>query len=154
MLPGSIINVGIYYGSLIDGFKGTVLSACYLYLPCFLALCGILPQWRYYRDKPGIQRLSIGITCVTIGFSFSVVLLSLCVDCVGIGVYPPNRRIDDHLHICGMSVPESWMGSVPLHADSPGRTACQCQEMGTCVLPAVARSAVLRMEGGTFVRWL
>ncbi len=75
MLPGSIINVGIYYGSLIDGFKGTILSACFLYLPCFLALCGILPQWRYYRDKPGIQRLTIGITCVTNGLVFAVVII-------------------------------------------------------------------------------
>ena len=75
MLPGSIIKVGIYYGSLIDGFKGTALSACFLYLPCFLALCGILPQWRYYRDKPGIQRLTIGITCVTNGLCFSIVII-------------------------------------------------------------------------------
>lgn len=75
LLPGSIINVGIYYGSLIDGFRGTIFSALFLYLPCFLSLCGILPQWRYYRDKPGIQRLINGISCVAIGLSFSVVLL-------------------------------------------------------------------------------
>lgn len=75
MLPGSLINVGIYYGSLIDGVTGTILSACFLYLPCFLALCGILPEWRYYRDKPGIQRLTIGLTCVANGLCFSVVIL-------------------------------------------------------------------------------
>ena len=73
MLPGSIINVGIYYGSVIDGVVGTALSACFIYLPCFLALCGILPQWRYYRDKPGIQRLTNGISCVTNGLCFSIV---------------------------------------------------------------------------------
>lgn len=77
MLPGSIINVGIYYGSLIDGVTGTILSAFFLYLPCFLSLCGILPQWKYYREKPGIQRLIIGITCVTIGLSFSLVFFMI-----------------------------------------------------------------------------
>lgn len=74
LLPGSIMNVGIYFGALIDGFRGTVLAALFLYLPCFLSLCGILPQWRYYRDKPGIQRLINGISCVAVGLTFSMVI--------------------------------------------------------------------------------
>lgn len=77
LLPGSIINVSIYFGSIIDGFRGIFLSAFFLYLPCFLSIYGILPQWRYYRDKPGIQRLIIGLTCVTTGLTFSTVVLSL-----------------------------------------------------------------------------
>jgi hypothetical protein len=30
------MNVGIYYGSLIDKVKGTILSACFLYLRYFI----------------------------------------------------------------------------------------------------------------------
>lgn len=75
LLPGSILNIGIYFGALIDGFRGTFLSALFLYLPCFLALCGILPEWEKYRNRPGIQRLVIGMNCVTTGFTFSFVLI-------------------------------------------------------------------------------
>lgn len=73
LTPGSIINVGIFYGSIIDGVRGVLLSAIFLYLPCFLSIYGILPQWRYYRDKPGVQRLIIGLTCVTSGFVLAIV---------------------------------------------------------------------------------
>ena len=76
LLPGSIINVGIYFGSIIDGFRGIILSGFFLYLPCFLSLYGILPSWRYYRDKPGIQRVFNGLTCVTTGLIFSTVKLN------------------------------------------------------------------------------
>ncbi len=73
LTPGSLINIGIYYGYLIDGIRGVLLSAIFLYLPCFLSIYGILPQWKYYRDKTGIQRLIIGITCVTSGFVCAIV---------------------------------------------------------------------------------
>jgi chromate transporter len=73
LTPGSIVNVGIYFGSIIDGIRGALLSAFFLYLPCFLSIYGILPSWRYYRDKPGVQRLIIGITCVANGFVLSTV---------------------------------------------------------------------------------
>ena len=77
LLPGSIINVGIYFGSIIDGFKGVIISGFFLYLPTFLSLYGILPEWRYYREKPGIQRLFIGLSCVTTGLIFSTVSIYL-----------------------------------------------------------------------------
>lgn len=77
MFPGSIINVGIYFGAVIDGARGALLSAIFIYTPCFLALYGILPQWKYYRDKPGIQRLIIGLTCVTNGFGLATVYINL-----------------------------------------------------------------------------
>ena len=51
-----------------------------MYLPCFLSLYGILPEWRYYREKPGIQRLIIGLSCVTTGLVFSTVHFALNLD--------------------------------------------------------------------------
>jgi chromate transport protein ChrA len=48
-VPGSHLNIGIYFGSLIDGIWGGLLAAIFLYIPCFLFLLGILPQWKYYR---------------------------------------------------------------------------------------------------------
>ena len=77
LTPGSLINAGIYFGSVVDGMRGVFLSAIFLYLPCFLSIYGILPQWRYYRDKPGVQRLIIGITCVTSGFVLAIVNINL-----------------------------------------------------------------------------
>jgi chromate transporter len=49
LLPGTHLNIGIYFGSMLDGVTGAILSAVFLYLPCFLSLFGILPQWKYYR---------------------------------------------------------------------------------------------------------
>ena len=49
LIPGSHLNIGLYYGSLIDGIRGAVLSTLCLYIPCFLFLLGMLPQWKYYR---------------------------------------------------------------------------------------------------------
>lgn len=77
LIPGSLVNGGIYFGVLVDGFRGMVLSAIFLYLPCFLSLYGMLPQWRHYRSKPGVQRLVKGITCVTTGFLLAMVKIYL-----------------------------------------------------------------------------
>jgi hypothetical protein len=37
------VNGGIYFGVLVDGFRGMILAAIFLYLPCFLSLYGMLP---------------------------------------------------------------------------------------------------------------
>jgi chromate transporter len=75
LLPGSLLNIGIYFGSIIDGVRGGLLSAIFLYIPCFLSIFGLLPQWKYYRDKQGIQRLYQGMVCVTTGLSLSMVTI-------------------------------------------------------------------------------
>ncbi len=49
LIPGSHLNIGIYFGSLIDGIRGAILAGIILYIPCFLFLLGMLPQWRHYR---------------------------------------------------------------------------------------------------------
>ena len=74
LLPGSVVNGALYYGLLIDGVRGLLVAAIFFYLPCFLSLYGILPQWKYYRSKPGIQRLTKGINCVTTGFILAIVI--------------------------------------------------------------------------------
>ena len=43
LIPGSPLNVGIYYGAMLDGVRGALLSAIFLYLPVFLCLYGFLP---------------------------------------------------------------------------------------------------------------
>jgi chromate transport protein ChrA len=43
LVPGTSINIAIYYGTLIDGFRGAVLSWICLYMPTFLSVYGILP---------------------------------------------------------------------------------------------------------------
>ena len=75
MIPGSVINSGLYYGVIIDGIRGLVMAAVFLYLPCFTTLFGILPQWKLYRSKPGIQRLTKGLTCVSTGLLMGMVIL-------------------------------------------------------------------------------
>lgn len=76
LLPGSVVNGALYYGVLLDGFRGLLVAAIFFYLPCFVSLYGILPQWKYYRAKPGVQRLTKGITCVSTGFVFALVRFS------------------------------------------------------------------------------
>ncbi len=49
LVPGSHINIGMYFGSLIDGVVGGILAVLALYIPFFLFLLGALPQWKYYR---------------------------------------------------------------------------------------------------------
>lgn len=73
LIPGSHLNIGIYFGSLIDGIRGTFLSALSLYIPCLLFLLGMLPQWRYYREKAGIKRIYEGIVCSATGLTLAVV---------------------------------------------------------------------------------
>jgi len=73
LLPGTLLNIGIYFGSMIDGVRGAILSAIFLYFPCFLSLFGLLPQWKYYRDKQGIQRLYQGMVCSTTGLTLAMV---------------------------------------------------------------------------------
>jgi len=76
LLPGTHLNIGIYFGSMLDGVRGALLSAVFLYIPCFLSLFGLLPQWKYYRDKQGIQRLYQGIVCATTGLTLSMVIMN------------------------------------------------------------------------------
>jgi chromate transporter len=73
LIPGSVVNGGIYFGVLVDGVRGMILAAICLYLPCFAALYGMLPQWKYYRSKPGVQRLTKGLTCVSTGILMGMV---------------------------------------------------------------------------------
>ena len=75
LIPGSHLNIGLYFGSLIDGIRGSVLAAIFLYIPCFLFLLGILPQWKYYREKAGIKRIYEGLMCSTTGLTLAVVIL-------------------------------------------------------------------------------
>ena len=58
LIPGSHLNVGLYYGWLLDGIRGAFLAPLMLYVPCFLFLLGMLPQWSYYREKGGIKRIN------------------------------------------------------------------------------------------------
>lgn len=75
LLPGSRMNVGIFFGVMIDGLRGALLSAVFMYLPCFLSLFGLLPEWRYYRDRQGIRRLYEGLTCSTTGLTLAMVVI-------------------------------------------------------------------------------
>lgn len=69
------MNIGIYFGSVIDGLRGAILAGIFIYLPCFLSLLGLLPEWKSYRDRQGIRRLYEGITCSTIGLTLGMVRL-------------------------------------------------------------------------------
>lgn len=74
LLPGSVVNGTLYYGVLIDGLRGLITAAICFYIPCFISLFGILPQWKYYRAKAGIQRLTKGLNCVSTGILTAMVL--------------------------------------------------------------------------------
>lgn len=73
LLPGTSINIVVYYGTLIDGLRGGLLAWIFVYLPAFLSVYGILPDWYLYRDRPGIQRLLIGVSCVSSGLALASV---------------------------------------------------------------------------------
>ena len=75
LLPGTHLNIGIYFGAMMDGVRGAFLSAIFLYLPCFLSLFGLLPQWKHYRDRQGVQRLYEGVVCSLTGLCLAMVLL-------------------------------------------------------------------------------
>ena len=46
-------------------------------IPCFITLYGILPNWKYYRAKPGVQRLTTGLTCESTGLMIAMVIILL-----------------------------------------------------------------------------
>jgi chromate transporter len=73
LLPGTHLNVGIFFGAMIDGVRGAILSAIALFLPSFLSLYGLLPQWVDYRDRQGIKRLYEGLVCSTTGLILAMV---------------------------------------------------------------------------------
>lgn len=77
VLPGSVVNGALYFGVLLDGFRGLIVAAISFYIPCFITLYGILPNWKYYRAKPGIQRLTKGLSCVSTGLMIAMVQFSL-----------------------------------------------------------------------------
>ena len=49
------------------------LGWVFIYLPAFLSVYGILPDWYLYRDRPGVQRLLIGVSCVSSGLALASV---------------------------------------------------------------------------------
>jgi chromate transporter len=73
LLPGTHLNVGIYFGAMIDGVRGAIFSAIALFVPSFLSLYGLLPQWIHYRDRQGVQRLYEGLICSTTGLTLAMV---------------------------------------------------------------------------------
>jgi chromate transporter len=73
LMPGSSVNIVVYYGAIIDGLRGAFLSWIFIYIPAFLSVYGILPQWSSYRDKPGVSRLLIGMNSVIAGFILAAV---------------------------------------------------------------------------------
>ena len=75
IIPGSVVNGTLYYSVLVDGLRGLIVSSICFYLPCFISLFGILPQWKYYRSKPGVQRLTKGLTCVSTGLMTAMVII-------------------------------------------------------------------------------
>lgn len=74
LVPATSINVAVYYGAIIDGVKGAILAWIFVYLPAFLSVYGILPDWHLYRDRPGIQRILIGVSCVSSGLALASVI--------------------------------------------------------------------------------
>lgn len=62
---------------MIDGVRGAIFSALALYIPSFLSLYGLLPQWIYYRDRQGIRRLYEGLISATTGLTLGMVFISL-----------------------------------------------------------------------------
>ena len=75
LIPGSVVNSGLYYGVVAHGITGLMIAAIFMYLPMFTSLFGILPSWRYYRNKPGVQRLTTGLICVANGLLLGMVIL-------------------------------------------------------------------------------
>jgi chromate transport protein ChrA len=73
LIPGSVVNSALYYGVLVDGIIGLMIAAIFLYLPMFTSLFGIFPSWTYYRNKPGVQRLTTGLICVANGLLLGMV---------------------------------------------------------------------------------
>lgn len=81
LVPGSPTNVAIYYGTVLYGVAGGFLAWLFLHIPSFLIVYGILPSWDEYRERAGIQRIIIGMNCVSLGFLFSAVSIYLCRGC-------------------------------------------------------------------------
>ena len=67
LLPGSAVNGILYFGVLLDGLRGLIVAAISFYIPCFITLYGILPNWKYYRAKSGVQTLTKGLNYVSTG---------------------------------------------------------------------------------------
>jgi hypothetical protein len=74
LLPGTHMNIIFYYGALIGGIKGAMITAIFLNIPCILSLFGLLPEWKYYRDREGVRHLYEGLICSTTGFLLAIVL--------------------------------------------------------------------------------
>ena len=77
LLPGTHTNIAIYFGGMIDGVRGAILAALFIYIPCFLTLLGLLPEWKSYRDRQGVRRLYEGLICSTTGLTLGMVFLVL-----------------------------------------------------------------------------
>lgn len=75
LVPGNPTNIAIYYGTVLYGVLGGLLGWLFLQLPSFLLLFGIMPSWDEYRDRAGIQRIMIGMNCVSLGFLMSSVII-------------------------------------------------------------------------------
>jgi chromate transporter len=90
LLPGSVVNGVLYFGVLLDGFRGMMVAAISFYIPCFITLYGILPNWKYYREKPGVQRLTKGLACVSTGLMIALVCIDLILVADNIGTLRQN----------------------------------------------------------------
>jgi len=50
ILPGPLLNVGIYVGSIAAGVTGGIIGWVFLFLPSFLFIWGVLPYWKKYKN--------------------------------------------------------------------------------------------------------
>lgn len=144
IIPGSVVNGTLYYAVLVDGLRGLIISSICFYLPSFISLFGILPNWKYYRSKAGVQRLTKGLTCVSTGLMTAMVTMYLNTALHQLIALRLNRRLHDIHHIHRQHIPQLRMGILLIFNRPDWRIAGKCAEMGADLLQVVAGSSILR----------
>jgi chromate transporter len=71
LLPGPILNLAAYVGTLVNGILSGLLSVCFIVLPGVLLMLAVLPYHEYLKKNAMIQHFLRGASSAFIGFIFS-----------------------------------------------------------------------------------
>src|SRR5690606_13904098 len=71
LLPGPILNIAGYIGTLMNGILAGFISTFFIVLPGILIILTVLPYYEYLKKNTFIQHFLRGASSAFIGFIFT-----------------------------------------------------------------------------------
>ncbi len=95
-MPGPVLCISMYVGTVTDGVLGGIACWVAMFLPAFLTIWGALPYWN--TNSPWVNKFLKGFATTAVGFIFTAtamitksvaksnIIACLCVACASYGI--------------------------------------------------------------------